>query len=196
MKMKEALIIVDVQNDFCPGGALAVAGGDEIIEPLNKISGRFPLVITTQDWHPKNHCSFQAHGGPWPVHCVRETWGAELHGRLNQGAVHLRIFKGTEPDRDAYSGFQETELEVLLRARGIGRVYVAGLATDYCVKHTALDALRLNFETAVISDLTRAVNVCSGDDVKALDEVRRAGGELLLSRDFGGRSLIKPMFED
>ena len=177
----EALLIVDLQNDFCPGGALAVRGGDGIVEPLNRLLAQFHFVVATQDWHPPDHISFKARGGPWPPHCVQSTRGAELHPKLDQTGIHLKIQKGTSSGRDAYSGFQETTLDRELKKRNIRKVFVAGLATDYCVKQTALDALKRGYEVTVLTDLVAAVNVKTGGGDLALEEIHRAGGHLARS---------------
>jgi nicotinamidase/pyrazinamidase len=170
----EALIVVDVQNDFCPGGALAVPGGDEIIVPVQRLAAQAPLVIATRDWHPPDHGSFVEQGGPWPVHCVRDTPGAQLHPGL-RARIDEIIDKGQTPGREGYSGFEDTRLDRLLRERGVETVDIAGLALDYCVKATALDARRAGFDVVVHRDATRAVNVEPGDDERAVDELRAAG---------------------
>jgi nicotinamidase/pyrazinamidase len=166
----EALVIVDFQNDFTPGGALAVPHGDEIGPRVRELidSGRFDLVVATRDWHPPDHGSF---GNPWPVHCVADTPGAQLHEDLN---VDVIVDKGTDPDTEGYSGFDGTDLAQLLRDRSIDRVTVAGLATDYCVRATALDALREGF--AVTVDRAGVRGIDDGDSEHALDEVEAAGG--------------------
>lgn len=174
----DALIIVDLQRDFCPGGALAVPGGDRVIAPINRLAAASAFVVATRDWHPPDHHSFETQGGPWPVHCVRNTPGAELDPRLDRGLVDVIVDKGLAPDLDGYSAFEATKLESLLRARGIARVHVAGLALDYCVKHTALDARRLGFTVVVHRDATRAVNLRPGDDGQALEELLAAGAEI------------------
>jgi nicotinamidase/pyrazinamidase len=153
----DALIIVDVQNDFCPGGALAVAAGDEVVPILNRLAPHFGTVVATQDWHPANHRSFAAQGGPWPPHCVAGTAGADFHPALDQSAIDLTVKKATTPEQEAYSGFDGTDLAARLRERGVRRVFVGGLALDYCVDATALDARKAGFETSVILDATRAV---------------------------------------
>jgi nicotinamidase/pyrazinamidase len=173
----EALIIVDFQNDFTPGGALAVSEGDRIAGRVNELAAdpRFELVVATRDWHPPNHGSFTDQGGPWPVHCVADSEGAQLHPALLQEHVDVIVDKGQNPDTEGYSGFDGTPLDSLLRTRGIDRVTVVGLATDYCVKNTALDALRQGFEVTVDSDAVRGVDAHEGDSERALDEMREAG---------------------
>jgi nicotinamidase/pyrazinamidase len=173
----EALIIVDFQNDFTPGGALAVSGGDEIAQRVNELAadGRFDLVVATRDWHPADHGSFADQGGPWPVHCVQGTEGAELHPALDREKVQVIVDKGQDPETEGYSGFEATDLEQLLRDRGIDKVTIVGLATDYCVKNTALDALRGGFEVTVDSEGVRGVEVNEGDSERALEEMREAG---------------------
>jgi nicotinamidase/pyrazinamidase len=174
----EALVIVDFQNDFTPGGALAVSGGDEIASRVNELAAdpRFELVLATRDWHPPNHGSFTEQGGIWPVHCVQGTEGAELHPSLDRAAVDVVLDKGQDPGTDGYSAFDGTNLGDMLRERGIDRITVVGLATDYCVKNTALDALREGFEVVVDPTAVRGVEVEEGDSARALDEVRAAGG--------------------
>jgi nicotinamidase/pyrazinamidase len=178
-RIHEALIVVDVQNDFCPGGALAVAGGDDVIAPTNELARRSPFVVATRDWHPPNHRSFTTEGGPWPVHCVRDTLGAQLHPLLDRGQIDVVIDKGQAVELEGYSAFEATSLEALLRSRGIERVHLTGLALDYCVKHTALDARRLGFSTVVHCDATRAVNAQTGDDERAVAALRDGGVEVL-----------------
>jgi nicotinamidase/pyrazinamidase len=175
--MSEALIIVDFQNDFTPGGALAVTDGDQIAGRVNELAAdpRFDLVVATRDWHPADHGSFEERGGPWPVHCVQGTQGAELHPSLDRAAIDVIVDKGTDPGTEGYSGFEGTTLSELLRERGVDRVTVVGLATDYCVKNTALDALRQGLEVTVDSEGVRGVDVAPGDSERALDELREAG---------------------
>jgi nicotinamidase/pyrazinamidase len=176
--VSRALIIVDFQNDFTPGGALAVPEGDTIAARLNALaaSGDSDLVVATRDWHPADHGSFAAQGGPWPVHCVAGTQGAELHAELDRSRIDVIVDKGQAVDTDGYSGFEGTDLEAILRERGITQVTVVGLATDYCVKNTALDALRAGFAVTVDGTAARGVEVEPGDSERALDEVRAAGG--------------------
>ncbi|MEA2391308.1 MAG: nicotinamidase/pyrazinamidase [Solirubrobacteraceae bacterium] len=176
--MAEALLIVDFQNDFTPGGALGVEGGDGIAGRLNELAAdaRFELVVATRDWHPPDHGSFREQGGIWPVHCVAGTEGAELHPALDRARVDVVVDKGQDRSADGYSGFEATLLEELLRARGVDHVTIGGIATDYCVKNTALDALRLGFGVSVERDAVRGVELDAGDSERALDEVRAAGG--------------------
>jgi nicotinamidase-related amidase len=173
-----ALVIVDFQNDFCPGGALAVPGGDEIAGRVNELaaSGDYDLVVATRDWHPPDHGSFSERGGIWPVHCVQGSEGAELHPALDRSTLDVIVDKGQSVDTDGYSGFAGTDLESLLRERGITQVTVTGLATDYCVKNTALDALRAGFQVTVDTTAVRGVEIEPGDSERALAEVRAAGG--------------------
>lgn len=177
---RDALIIVDVQNDFCPGGALAVAAGDDVVPILNRLAPHFGTVVATQDWHPADHRSFASQGGPWPVHCVAETPGAALHPALDREPIDLLIRKATTAQDEAYSGFDGTDLASQLRQRGVRRVYVAGLALDYCVDATALDARRAGFETYVIRDATRAV---FPEQSPAKEDGWRAAGVLTVTSD-------------
>lgn len=179
----DALIIVDVQRDFLPGGALAVPGGDAVIPVLSRCARAFDQyglpVFATRDWHPADHCSFRAQGGPWPPHCVAGTAGAELPETLALPASAQVISKATTPEKDAYSGFQGTTLELRLRERGCGRVFIGGLATDYCVRATALDALQADLRVVVLEDAVRAVEVKPGDGARALAELRVAGAVVI-----------------
>jgi len=179
----DALIIVDVQNDFCPGGALAVPDGDKIVPILNKYIEKFvskgAVVVATRDWHPRNHSSFKDFGGPWPVHCVQNSWGAEFHPMLKLPKNTLIVSKAYEPDLEAYSGFQGTELDRLLKGFGVKRVFVGGLATDYCVKATVLDALKLGYEVYVLVDAVKGVNVRPRDSDDAINEMVQAKAKLL-----------------
>ena len=174
--MADALVIVDFQNDFTPGGALAVESGDAIADRVNELaaSGDFDLVVATRDWHPPDHGSFAAQGGPWPIHCVQETEGAQLHPSLDAEQVDLIVDKGQDAATEGYSGFEGTGLEGLLRERGVRSVAICGLATDYCVKNTAIDAERDGFQVRVDTSAVRGVDVNPGDSERALEEVRRA----------------------
>jgi nicotinamidase/pyrazinamidase len=171
----EALIIVDVQNDFCAGGALEVPGGDDVVEPINRLAQQVPYVVATRDWHPADHHSFAANGGPWPVHCVQGSHGAEFHPELDASAIDAIVDAGRTPEAEGYSGFEDTELEQLLHEHDVDRVHVAGLATDYCVRATALDAKRLGFDVILHRDAIRAVDVGPGDGDRAVAEMADAG---------------------
>jgi len=201
----KALILVDIQNDFLPGGALAVPDGDMVIPVINRLQAVFPIVIATQDWHPANHRSFaanhpgrrvfeqiQLNGLPqtlWPVHCVQHTHGVELAAKLDRGRI-ARVFpKGTDANIDSYSGLfdnnrhMSTGLSEWLKAQGVTDVFICGLATDYCVKFTALDAVRLGFKTFLIEDASRGVNLRPDDVKNAIAEMRSAGVTVVQSAD-------------
>jgi nicotinamidase/pyrazinamidase len=171
----DALIVIDVQNDFCPGGRLAVPHGDEVIERVNALAREARFVVATRDWHPPDHSSFAENGGRWPVHCVQGTHGAELHAGVDRRAIDVVLDKGWARDGEGYSGFEGTGLERLLRERGVERVDVAGLALDYCVRATALDARRAGFDVVVHESATRPVEASPGDGDRALEELRAAG---------------------
>ena len=175
--MARALVIVDFQNDFTPpDGALAVPEGDAIAGHLNELarSGDYDLVVATRDWHPPDHGSF-APSGQWPVHCVQGTPGAELHEGLDTNAIDLVLDKGQDPQTEGYSAFEGTELDTILRDHGIDEVTVVGLATDYCVRNTALDALAQGFRVSVDPEGVRGVDVQPGDSQRALAELQEAG---------------------
>jgi nicotinamidase/pyrazinamidase len=180
---KKALIVVDVQNDFCPGGSLAVANGDEVVAPLNELMKEFldrgEPVFKTRDWHPPKAKHFAAYGGIWPVHCVRNTPGAEFHPGLFDDPRITIISKGIDESADGYSGFDGTNLAQILRDQEVKEVWVGGLATDYCVKHTVLDALQQGFEVKALTDAMRAVNLNSTDGEKAIEEMGNAGAEIV-----------------
>jgi nicotinamidase/pyrazinamidase len=204
---RNALILVDLQNDFCPGGALAVDRGDEVIEVANRIQRHFPLVVATQDWHPADHGSFAANQPGrkpyevidlnglqqvlWPVHCVQESAGARFHDALDPTRIAKVFPKGTDAGVDSYSGFwdngrrKSTGLADYLREQGVGEVYVLGLATDYCVKFTAIDARREGFGVFLIEDGCRGVELQPGDTERALEDMRRAGVTMLESGQIG-----------
>ncbi len=175
----DALIVVDVQNDFCPGGALAVPDGDAVIAQINQLAGQASFVVATRDWHPADHLSFAENGGRWPVHCVQDTPGAQLHPDLDRQSIDVILDKGQDRETEGYSGFEGTELERLLREHGAQRVDVAGLALDYCVKATAIDARRAGFDVVVHHDAIRAVEARPGDARRALEELREAGVEVV-----------------
>jgi nicotinamidase/pyrazinamidase len=178
--MARALLIVDFQNDFTPGGALPVPEGDAIAARVNELvaSGDFDLVVATRDWHPADHASFKEQGGPWPPHCVQGTPGAELHPSLPREAVDVVVDAGYEPGLEGYSGFEETNLASVLREHGIDEVTVVGLATDYCVKHTAADALAEGLRVTIDRGGIRGIDVEPGDSERALEELRAAGATL------------------
>jgi nicotinamidase/pyrazinamidase len=181
----DALLVVDVQNDFLPGGALGVARGDEVVPPLNRCLELFSAkklpVYVSRDWHTSNHISFRTRGGPWPPHCVANTRGAAFAANLALPPDAVIISKADTSERDAYSAFGGTELERQLKARGVRRLITGGLATDYCVLNTVRDARALGFEVILLTDAVRAVEVQPGDGERALAEMRRLGAHLMVS---------------
>ncbi len=201
----KALIIVDLQNDFMPGGPLGVPGADELASIINPLMEKFSLVIATQDWHPVNHCSFaKNHFGKkagdvvnikgitqilWPVHCLRDTSGAELVASLNKKPIASHFYKGTDQGIDSYSVFfdnahlRSTGLGDYLKSRGITDVYLAGVATDYCVLYSAIDALDLGFKVHIILDACRGINLQPGNVDKALAAIAARGGEIITSKN-------------
>lgn len=188
MAKKTVLLLVDIQNDFCPGGALAVPEGDRIVPPLNALIRRcreknIP-IIATRDWHPPDHCSFKKNGGPWPEHCVQGTIGAAFHPGLDLDLSHDTIIsKAVQRERDAYSGFDNTGLREFLKKDAVQILYIGGLATDYCVKATALDALQEGFQVFVVADGIRGVEVQPGDTQRALEAMQKAGAALISSEE-------------
>lgn len=189
---RDALVVVDVQRDFCPGGALGVAGGDEVVPVVNRLMARFrergAPVFLTRDWHPPRTRHFREQGGAWPPHCVQGTAGAAFHPALLIFPGAVVVSKGMDPAEDAYSGLQAvdaagTPLPALLEARGARRLYLGGLATDYCVRATALDALGRGLEVVVVEDAVRAVDLSPGDGERALEEMRRAGARVAPSAE-------------
>ena len=203
--MKKALILVDIQNDFCPGGALAVSEGDKIIPIVNDLQKKFDCIIATQDWHPENHISFSAnHKGKtpgefialgdyqqilWPIHCTQGSHGAEFVAELETTKINRVFPKGTDSMVDSYSGFfdndhkSSTGLADYLKAEGVDTLYVTGLATDYCVKFTVLDALQLGFSTYLVSDACRGVNINPHDVENAIQEMQQKGAMVVSSKD-------------
>ncbi|MCC6696743.1 MAG: nicotinamidase [Candidatus Hydrogenedentes bacterium] len=185
VKSDDALLIVDLQQDFCPGGALPVAGGDMIVPGINRIMPKFAHTVFTRDWHPATHCSFSKSptytDGSWPAHCVEGRPGAMFHPDLHVPAGAWIVSKATDPNREAYSGFQGSDLGRRLSERRIGRLFVCGLATDYCVKATAIDGLERGFEVLLIEDLCRAVDVPPGSGVAAIEEMRHEGVRIIAS---------------
>ncbi|MBI3968494.1 MAG: bifunctional nicotinamidase/pyrazinamidase [Chloroflexi bacterium] len=187
MSTKDALLIVDVQNDFCPNGALGVKDGDQVVPILNewarRISAAGGLVVATRDWHPRETAHFKELGGVWPVHCVQNTTGAAFHPELQLPAGAVVVSKGLDPKADGYSAFEAADeagrpLAEILRERGVEHLYVGGLATDYCVKCSALDALRQGFDVTVIEEGIRGVDLQPGDSERALGEMRAAGAKI------------------
>jgi nicotinamidase/pyrazinamidase len=178
----DALLVVDVQKDFLPGGALGVAHGDEVVAPLNAAIRAFERaerpIYASRDWHPANHCSFKARGGPWPPHCVAGTRGAEFADGLALPPSAALISKADTPDADAYSAFGSNDLALRLHRQGVRRVIVGGLATDYCVLNTVLDARAAGLEVVVLADAIRAVEVRPGDGARALATMRKAGARM------------------
>src|SRR2546425_3170724 len=175
-----AMILVDIQNDFCPGGALAVNEGDQIVPVVNRLMPEFPLVISTQDWHPQNHISFKQRGGPWPPHCVQGTQGAQLHPDLKTDSISYYFRKASSPDKDDYSEFagkdeQGRSLDEVLKSHDVKRLYVVGLATDYCVLETVLDGLKYGYEVYPVIDAMRAVNVDPNDGERVLRKMADNG---------------------
>lgn len=180
----DALVVVDLQVDFCPGGALEVREGDQVVAPVNRLLA-VPgwLKVATRDWHPPGHVSFKAQGGAWPPHCVAGSPGARFHAGMDASRVDFIVSKATRRDADAYSGFEGTALAADLRSRGVRRIFVCGLATDYCVRATALDGRREGLEVVVVEDAVRAVDLKPGDGARALDEMRGAGCAVARSGD-------------
>ncbi|HYU59986.1 MAG TPA: nicotinamidase [Solirubrobacterales bacterium] len=184
--MAEALLIIDFQNDFTAGGALAVPEGDDIAGPVKRLAGRYEHVVATRDWHPPDHASFETEGGPWPVHCVQGTPGAEFHPAMEAIDVDAVVDVGRERDDEGYSGFEKSDLAEILRARGVDRVAVCGLATDYCVRASAIDACREGFDVTVVEDAIRGVDVQPGDSERALTDMKAAGARIATSDELLG----------
>jgi nicotinamidase/pyrazinamidase len=215
MKPRRALILVDLQNDFVPGGALAVPNGDAVVPIANKVQQAFDLIVATQDWHPRTHGSFAAnHRGKlpgdvvnlnglrqilWPVHCVQNTHGAEFVAGLDRSRVKKIFHKGVDPWIDSYSCFfdnghrRDTGLGKYLKSQGVLDVYLLGLATDYCVKFSALDALQLGFNVHVIEDGCRGINLKRDDSEQTLDQLRRLGVEITRSSRVLANFRSKPL---
>jgi nicotinamidase/pyrazinamidase len=179
---KQALIVVDVQNDFCPGGTLAVAHGDEVVAPLNELIDEFlergDPVYKSRDWHPPQTKHFQDYGGTWPVHCVQNTPGAEFHPQLKDDP-RIRVISKGLGDTDCYSAFDETDLATQLRDQGVKELIVGGLATDYCVKETVLAGIKQGFKVKAVENAMRAVEMKPGDGERAIQEMRAAGAEIV-----------------
>ncbi len=183
----DALVVTDVQNDFLPGGNLAVADSEQVVPILNRyitffLSLRMP-IFATRDWHPPNHCSFHQQGGPWPPHCIANTHGAGFPAELALPSNVQIVSKADDPNEEAYSSFGGGQLHRLLQSAGISRLFVGGLTTDYCVLNTVKDGLQLGYVTFLLEDAVRAVNVQPGDGQRALDEMKRAGAQFLRIED-------------
>jgi nicotinamidase/pyrazinamidase len=182
LSKRDALIIGDVQKDFLPSGALPVPEGDKIIPVLNEYIERFQKakakVFATRDWHPPNHISFKPYGGPWPPHCIQGSKGAKFHPDLKLPRNVVVISKARDPMRESYSSFDRTDLEEQLHSGKVKRVFVGGLATDYCVKETILDALKLGFEAMLLTDATLGIDVIKGDVKKAVEEMKSKGAKV------------------
>lgn len=183
---ERALIVVDVQNDFCPGGTLAVDHGDEVVEPLNKLIDEFlergEPVFKSRDWHPPQTKHFSDYGGTWPIHCVQNTRGAEFHANLLDDK-HIRVISKGLGDEDSYSAFDGTDLDLQLQRLGVEELWVGGLATDYCVKNTVLDALKHGFRVKALKDAMRPVDIKRGDGDQAIEEMRAAGAEIVTRQE-------------
>jgi|SRR5690606_18116870 len=177
----KALIIVDLQNDFCPGGALAAPKGDQIIPIINKLMGKFDLVVASKDWHPEDSVHFKK----WPVHCVRDTPGAAFHPQLQTSKIDMVFLKGTNDKDDGYSAFEATnkDLADYLNENRVGEVYVAGIATEYCVKQTVLDATEQGFKTFVIQDAVEGIYQAENDVPLAFEEMKAAGAGIITSEE-------------
>ena len=185
---RDALVIVDIQNDFCPGGALGVPGGDQVVPVLNRYAERFAArgapVFASRDWHPTETTHFKPYGGVWPPHCVQGTPGADFHPDVALPAGTEIVSKGMDPRADAYSCFQAESTDgmpfaAVLGERGVSRLFIGGLATDYCVRATVIDGVQAGFEMVVLADAVAAVDLAPGDGAKALDEMRAAGAQLI-----------------
>jgi nicotinamidase/pyrazinamidase len=179
--MAKALLIIDFQNDFTAGGALEVPEGDEIAGPVKALAQRIGLVFATRDWHPPDHASFEAEGGPWPVHCVQDTHGAAFHPAMEEVELDTVVDVGRGRDDEGYSGFEKSDLAQILRDHDVDEVYVCGLATDYCVRASAIDACAEGFDVTVVEDAVRGVEVNQGDSERAFADMRDAGAKVATS---------------
>lgn len=182
----KALLIVDIQNDFCPGGALAIPNGDEIINTINNIRDEFEEVIFTLDTHPNDHCSFKENGGKWPAHCVLGLKGQQLHPELDNRINDIMIVKGMDRNIDSYSGFvdnanQKTIMDTLLKAREIDELYICGLATEYCVLFTAMDAINLGYKITIIEDACKGIS--EKEVIEALQKLKENGANIITSKE-------------
>lgn len=196
---QDILLITDIQIDFLPGGALPVTGGNEIIPAINNYIDRFKAgkahIIASRDWHPANHMSFNTQGGPWPPHCIQNTEGAQFSPNLKLPTQTVVISKAVDPNREAYSVFDGTNLFDELRKRGINRLFICGLATDYCVVNTVLDARKLGFETVVLMNAILGINVEPGDVDRAVDAMIESGAQQAVAADFAADEDTLPVGE-
>lgn len=185
--MGDALLAVDVQNDFLPGGSLGVPDGDRVLAPINKAIALFLArglpIFASRDWHPANHCSFREQGGPWPVHCVADTPGAAFSPALELPETATLLYKATREDVDVYSVFGGTGFDEMLQGDGVRRIFIGGLATDYCVLNTVRDARGLGYAVVVLTDAVRPVDVEPGDGERALAEMRLLGAKLVTTEE-------------
>ena len=179
--MAKALLVIDFQNDFTAGGALAVPEGDDIAGPVRRLAQHFDFIAATRDWHPPDHASFRDQGGPWPIHCVRDTQGADFHPAMHELDLDAVVDVGQGRDDQGYSGFENSELARILRDNGIDEVYVCGLATDYCVRASAIDACQEGLAVTVVEDAVRGVEVNPGDSARAFQDMRDAGARIATS---------------
>ena len=183
----DALIVVDMQRDFMPGGALPVPEADTIVPTVNRyiriFKNRGSTIVATRDWHPENHISFTTRGGPWPPHCIQGTSGAEFHPDLALPENSIVVSKATDPDKEAYSGFDGTDLNSILRERGVKRIFVCGVATNYCVKATAIDGVKLGYTVIVLLDAVKGIDIPPGSVDKALNEMLDMGIILATQHD-------------
>jgi nicotinamidase/pyrazinamidase len=177
----KALLIIDFQNDFTSGGALEVPEGDRIAKPVKRVADQVDVVVATRDWHPPDHASFETQGGPWPVHCVQGTHGAQLHPAMEEVELDALVDVGREREDEGYSGFEKSDLVQILRDHDTDEVYVCGLATDYCVRASTIDACREGFDVTVVEDAIRGVDVHEGDSKRALRDMREAGARTATS---------------
>ena len=200
MKLKKALLVVDIQNDFCPGGALGISAGDKIIPVINKYikifsQNKLPIFFS-RDWHPKKTVHFKKFGGDWPVHCVENTKGSNFHPKLKIPPEAIILSKGIDPQEDSYSAFQARDacgqsLGRLLKIFGVEEIYIAGLATDYCVKYSALDALKNGFKVTVLKDAVKGVNIQPGDSQEALEQITGMGAKEIVFSRFKSQMRLK-----
>ncbi|MBE0447630.1 MAG: isochorismatase family protein [Actinobacteria bacterium] len=181
---KDALVLIDPQICFMPGGVLAVPGGDKIFDVINPLTKKFRVVAASADWHPPNHISFKERSGPWPPHCIQMREDANFHPKLDQSNLSMVVRKGFNPDKEQYTAFDEvSQFGDMLKARGINRIFVGGVATDYCVHDSVIGALKEGLDVYVLTDAIRGINVKPGDEERALEDMKEHGAELITSKD-------------